>query len=52
MPHRESGTGDKVDDQAQALDYVPLPADLKAKVRASWSAVVGPGGKPVFVPAP
>ncbi len=42
----------KGDGAAQALDYVPLPADLKARVRASWTAIVGPDGKPVFTPAP
>ncbi len=41
----------KGDAAASDLAYVPLPADLKAMVRASWSAVVGPDGKPVFVPA-
>jgi phosphate transport system substrate-binding protein len=40
------------DAAAQQLDYVPLPADLKARVRASWSEVVGPDGKPVFAPKP
>ncbi len=38
----------KGDAAANELAYVPLPADLKAKVRASWSAIVGPDGKPVF----
>ncbi len=41
----------KGDAAASELAYVPLPADLKARVRASWSAVVGPDGKPVFTPA-
>ncbi len=41
----------KGDAAADELAYVPLPADLKARVRASWSAVVGPDGKAVFVPA-
>jgi phosphate transport system substrate-binding protein len=41
----------KGDGAADELAYVPLPADLKARVRASWSAIVGPDGKPVFTPA-
>jgi phosphate transport system substrate-binding protein len=45
---RAYATGDAA---ATELAYVPLPADLKAKVRASWSAIVGPDGKPVFAPA-
>lgn len=45
---RAYSTGDAA---ASELAYVPLPADLKAKVRASWSAIVGPDGKPVFTPA-
>jgi phosphate transport system substrate-binding protein len=40
----------KGDAAAGELAYVPLPADLKAQVRASWSAFVGPDGKPVFAP--
>ncbi|WP_091743028.1 phosphate ABC transporter substrate-binding protein PstS [Phenylobacterium immobile] len=39
------------DAKAAELGYVPLPADLKALVRASWPAVVGPDAKPVFTPA-
>jgi phosphate transport system substrate-binding protein len=39
------------DAKAADLGYVPLPAALKALVRASWSVVVGPDGKPVFTPA-
>ena len=39
------------DAAANELAYVPLPADLKARVRQSWSAIVGPDGKPVFTPA-
>ena len=42
----------KGDEAANALAYVPLPADLKAQIRSSWSAIVGPDGKPVFTPAP
>ena len=45
------GAFSKGDDAANALAYVPLPADLKARVRSSWSAIVGPDGKPVFTPA-
>jgi phosphate transport system substrate-binding protein len=45
---RAYSTGDAA---ASELAYVPLPAALKAQVRASWSAIVGPDGKPVFVPA-
>ena len=41
----------KGDAAANELAYVPLPADLKARVRASWSAIVDPDGKPVFTPA-
>ena len=40
----------KGDGPANDLAYVPLPADLKARVRASWSAIVGPDGKPVYTP--
>lgn len=35
------------DAQAAALDYVPLPDSVKNLVRKSWSAIVGPDGKPV-----
>ena len=41
----------KGDAAASELAYVPLPAELKAQVRASWSAIVGPDGKPVYAPA-
>ncbi len=41
----------KGDAAADELAYVPLPADLKARVRASWSAIVGADAKPVFTPA-
>jgi len=40
------------DAAANELAYVPLPADLKARVRSSWSAIVGPDGKPLYAPAP
>jgi phosphate transport system substrate-binding protein len=46
---RAYSTGDAA---AAGLDYVPLPADLKARVRASWAEVTGPDGKPVFTAAP
>lgn len=36
------------DAAAQALDYVTLPASVKTLIRASWSKVVGPDGKPVY----
>ncbi len=42
----------KGDAAANELAYVPLPADLKTRVRSSWSAIVGPDGKPVYAPAP
>ncbi len=45
---RAYSTGDAA---ANELAYVPLPAPLKAQVRASWSAIVGADGKPVFTPA-
>lgn len=41
----------KGDAAANELAYVPLPASLKTQVRQSWSAIVGPDGKPVFTPA-
>jgi phosphate transport system substrate-binding protein len=41
----------KGDAAASELAYVPLPADLKARIRASWSGIVGPDGKPVWTPA-
>jgi phosphate transport system substrate-binding protein len=38
------------DGLAESLDYVPLPATLKAMVRKSWAAEVkGPNGQPVYV---
>ncbi|HEY2658770.1 MAG TPA: phosphate ABC transporter substrate-binding protein PstS [Caulobacteraceae bacterium] len=38
------------DGAASALDYVALPANLKAMVRKAWVAEVkGPDGKPVYV---
>jgi phosphate transport system substrate-binding protein len=38
----------KGDAAAANLAYVPLPAELKDRVRASWAEIVGPDGKPVF----
>jgi phosphate transport system substrate-binding protein len=36
------------DASAEALDYVPLPASVKALVRKEWAQVKGPDGKPVY----
>jgi phosphate transport system substrate-binding protein len=36
------------DAMAASLDYVPLPAPVKATMRASWKTIVGPDGKPVY----
>jgi len=36
------------DTQAAQLDYVPLPANVKALVRKAWLDVKGPDGKPVY----
>ena len=36
------------DAAAASLDYVTLPAPVKALVRKSWSTIVGPDGKPVY----
>ena len=36
------------DAAADQLDYVPLPPNVKALIRKSWSKVVGPDGKPVY----
>ncbi|MBL8553388.1 MAG: phosphate ABC transporter substrate-binding protein PstS [Phenylobacterium sp.] len=44
---RAYATGDAA---ASELAYVPLPAALKAQVRASWSSIVGPDGQPVLAP--
>jgi len=41
----------KGDAAANELAYVPLPADLKTRVRSSWAAIVGPDGAPVYTPA-
>jgi phosphate transport system substrate-binding protein len=37
--------GDKL---ALDLEYVPLPAPVKAQVRASWKGIVDTTGKPIF----
>ena len=37
------------DGQAVVLDYVPMPAPVKAMVRKQWAAVTGPNGKPVYL---
>ncbi|HWW63307.1 MAG TPA: phosphate ABC transporter substrate-binding protein PstS [Sphingomonadaceae bacterium] len=37
------------DKQAVALDYVPMPAGVKALVRKQWAASIKAGGKPVYV---
>jgi len=39
----------KGDASAVALDYVPLPAPVKALMRTQWLANVKAGGKPVYV---
>lgn len=36
------------DAMAAELDYVPLPASVKALVRSEWQKVVGQDGKPLF----
>ncbi len=38
----------KGDQAASALNYVPLPAQVKDMVRKQWSAITGPDGKPVY----
>ncbi len=37
------------DADAAKLDYVPLPAPVKALVRHQWAAMISAGGKPVYV---
>ncbi len=37
--------GDKL---ATDLEYVPLPAPVKAQVRAAWKGIVDTSGKPIF----
>jgi phosphate transport system substrate-binding protein len=41
----------KGDQLALDLIYVPMPANVKQQVRASWSRIVDKDGKPVFTPA-
>lgn len=36
------------DQLALDLEYVPLPANVKDQVRASWKGVTDPAGKPIF----
>ena len=38
------------DAAAAALDYVPLPAALKQRIRTQWTDIKGPDGKPVYRP--
>ncbi len=33
---------------ALELEYVPLPANVKDMVRASWKGVTDPSGKPIY----
>jgi phosphate transport system substrate-binding protein len=33
---------------AEALDYIPMPADVVKTVEDSWKTIVGPDGKPVW----
>ena len=37
------------DAMAQQLDYIPLPAAVKAQVRKGWATQVKAGGKPVYI---
>jgi len=37
------------DAAAGALDYVPLPAQVKTLIRKQWAANIKSGGKPVYV---
>ncbi|HEY2706517.1 MAG TPA: phosphate ABC transporter substrate-binding protein PstS [Caulobacteraceae bacterium] len=36
------------DADASKLDFVPLPAAVKALIRTSWAGITGPDGKPVY----
>ena len=38
------------DAAAAALDYVPLPDQVKTMVRGQWAGVTGPDGKPAYTP--
>ncbi len=37
------------DAAAAGLDYVPMPAAVKTRVRAQWAGVTGPNNQPVYV---
>lgn len=37
------------DGAAMGLDYVPMPAPVKALVRKQWAGVTGPNSQPVYV---
>jgi phosphate transport system substrate-binding protein len=39
------------DAAADALDYVPLPASVKERVRRQWADLTGPDGKPIYGPS-
>ncbi|MCA1936004.1 phosphate ABC transporter substrate-binding protein PstS [Asticcacaulis sp.] len=36
---------------ATRMHYVPLPPEVKQMMRAQWSQITGPDGKPVYAPA-
>ena len=38
----------KGDEAAAALDYVPMPINIKKLVQSKWSEIKGPDGKPVW----
>ncbi len=38
------------DASAAALNYVPLPAQVKDLIRKQWAGITGPDGKPVYTP--
>jgi len=38
------------DADAGGLDYVPLPAAVKDRMRAQWADIKGPDGQPVYTP--
>jgi phosphate transport system substrate-binding protein len=38
------------DEAAKELDYVPMPASVKALVQSRWSEIKGSDGKPVYTP--
>jgi phosphate transport system substrate-binding protein len=39
---------EKGDEAAKELDYVPMPANVKALIKSRWSEIKGPDGKPVY----